>query len=386
MTNNKPLLSIAVPTKNRYDCLKVLIELFTKVHISQDIELVISDNSDDNTEFVEYLNSLSDKRIIYTYTKESISVCDNCDKAILASSGEYVNLIGDDDGNQREIIDVARYMKLHDIDSLNCYRCQYRWPGLKSMVLKSDGCLKTRRFKGTLVFVDPVKELRKVLKSGACSTYGKLPCVYNGIIKRKVLDKIFDKTGTFFPGPSPDMSNAVALSLVSKTHLWLDYPISWAGKSAKSAGGLGAQHKHSNRIDQVPWLPRDAAKKWDVRLPFYWTVTTVWAESAIKSLLRMNREDLINDLSFGNIYGNYIAATPNKWKDVKSLLNGNLIISAIYGFGISYFHRIRAFLNNILLKKFNKSMDFIRINGIYNVVDCEEYIHSNMPFQEKNMD
>lgn len=237
MTHKKTLLSIVVPTKNRYDCLKVLIELFTKVHVSQDIELVISDNSDDNTEIVEYLKSLSDERIIYTYTKESISVCDNCDKAILASSGEYVNLIGDDDGNQREIIDVVRYMKCHDIDSLNCYRCQYCWPGLKSVVFKSEGCLKTRRFKGTLVPVDPFKELLKVLKSGACSSYGKLPCIYNGIVKRKVLDKIYDKTGTFFPGPSPDMSNAVALSLVSKTHLWLDYPISWAGLSAKSAGG-----------------------------------------------------------------------------------------------------------------------------------------------------
>ena len=198
---SQPLLSIVIPTKNRYDCLKKFVELFHSVYTSSEIQLAISDNSDDNSDFLAFLSTVDDKRILYTYTAEHISVGENSDRAILLSTGEYVNFIGDDDADQREIIDVARFMKRYGIESLNCYRCKYVWPNLKNKVFNYGGSLTIRRSGKKLINVNIESELVHVLRSGA-SSYGKLPCVYNGIVKRTVLDEIYSRTGTFFPGPS----------------------------------------------------------------------------------------------------------------------------------------------------------------------------------------
>lgn len=381
---NRPLLSIVVPTKNRYNCLKVLVELFISFN-SKDIELVISDNSDDNSGFLAFLKTLDDKRIKYIYTSDYLSVVDNSDRAILASTGEYINMIGDDDGNQREIIDVVRYMKRNDIESLNCYRCQYLWPGVESRIAKSKGTLKIKQLTMDLSVVDVKEELDKVLHHGACISYQKLPCVYNGIVRRDVLDIIYSKTGTFFPGPSPDMANAIALSTILKKHYWLDYPISWAGINPNSGGGMGAAHRHSNKIDECPWLPQDASYTWDTRLPYYWTGCTVWAESAIKALTKMGDSKFIKDIDFGYIYGVYFALSPNNVKHLIGLWKTKHLVSIFRAYVYILFERFKALVNNIVLVKVGKSIGIYRINGIDNSIKCENYIHEHIPFRGKGI-
>ena len=159
-------------------------------------------------------------------------------------------------------------MKRYGIESLNCYRCKYVWPNLKNKVFNYGGSLTIRRSGKKLINVNIESELVHVLRSGA-SSYGKLPCVYNGIVKRTVLDEIYSRTGTFFPGPSPDMANAIALSLVVKKHCFLDYPVSWAGACVKSGGGMGAMHKHALPIEDASWLPAGCAENWETVLPHF---------------------------------------------------------------------------------------------------------------------
>ena len=52
--NNRKLLSIVVPTKDRYKYLKYLIELIASFN-SDEVELVIQDNSEDNKEILDFL-------------------------------------------------------------------------------------------------------------------------------------------------------------------------------------------------------------------------------------------------------------------------------------------------------------------------------------------
>ena len=52
------LLSIVIPTKNRYDYLCILIKSLLK-NQSDEFEIIIQDNSDDNTLFIEFLNKIS---------------------------------------------------------------------------------------------------------------------------------------------------------------------------------------------------------------------------------------------------------------------------------------------------------------------------------------
>ena len=100
------LLSIVVPTKNRYYYLKFLIQLIENLH-SEEIEMVIQDNSDDNKEFLEYLNLKKYNFIRYDYIEGQIPRSDNSDKGILNSTGEYICFIGDDDGVTKYIVDCV---------------------------------------------------------------------------------------------------------------------------------------------------------------------------------------------------------------------------------------------------------------------------------------
>ena len=104
------LLSIVVPTKDRYYYLKYLIELISSFNTS-DIELVIQDNTYDNQEILNYLNEYLNPHVKYYHIKEHLSQSENSDKAILNSSGEYVCFIGDDDAVTRHIVDCVKWMK-----------------------------------------------------------------------------------------------------------------------------------------------------------------------------------------------------------------------------------------------------------------------------------
>lgn len=74
------LLSLVVPTKNRYPYLKHLIQ-YIKSFNSDKIELVIQDNATDNAEIVGFIKEEDFVHLKYYHTKESISVGLNSDKA-----------------------------------------------------------------------------------------------------------------------------------------------------------------------------------------------------------------------------------------------------------------------------------------------------------------
>ena len=77
----KPLLSIIIATKNRVPYCISAIESILSIN-SDDIELVIQDNTD-HLELKEYIESkIIDKRLIYQYTPPPFSSIDNFNSAI----------------------------------------------------------------------------------------------------------------------------------------------------------------------------------------------------------------------------------------------------------------------------------------------------------------
>jgi glycosyltransferase involved in cell wall biosynthesis len=89
-------ISFLLPTRDRLDYLKLAIET-VRQQSSADWEVVISDN--DSTEDVSgYVRSLDDARIHVERTAELLPVTENWNAALAMSSGDYVLMLGDDDG------------------------------------------------------------------------------------------------------------------------------------------------------------------------------------------------------------------------------------------------------------------------------------------------
>lgn len=299
---NSPQLSIVVPTKDRYKYLRSLILLVEEL-AQGGIELVIEDNTEQNGEILSILSNRTDHSTVVKYHHNPIP-CDiikNSDNAILNSSGKYVLYIGDDDGVMPNIMEAVRLMEDQELDALTTLRPNFMWSDSKGSV-HWDNMFPNVLLRGdcSLSRVDGQEELKKLLEQGM-QDLGSMPRVYHGIVKRESLDKVYEIFGTFFPGPSPDMANSVALALIGVNTAFVDYPfiIAGIGKTRISGNEKGDRKKS---LKDLTFLPADTQEKWDSKLPLIWTVHTIYPQTAIQVIRKFHREDILSHLNYNTIY------------------------------------------------------------------------------------
>lgn len=298
---SKPLLSIVVPTKDRYQYLKVLISLIDSFK-SDEIELVIQDNSEDNKDFLLFLSEGDYSFINYNYTKGQIPMSTNSDKAILNSNGEYICFIGDDDGVTIDIIECVKYMKANNIDAVRSIPASYYWPEVGSGRFVEMG--------SRVVYDNPMSTIKEIKSADALDYLlsigfidrGQLPLVYHGIVSRSALDKVFRVGGTFFPGSSPDISSGVALSFVVDKVYMYNKIVTFSGASKFHGGGVYTSGKKHPELTDIKWLLPGAIENWDLRLPKIGEGQPIWCDSSIKALVYMKQEGLIEKINFENLY------------------------------------------------------------------------------------
>ena len=317
---NEYLLSIVVPTKNRYPYLFELLELIESFHLDR-VEVVIQDNNEDNKEILEYFKSWGGKPsyITYDWHKESISVSLNSDYAVLNSHGEYICFIGDDDGFCPQIIDAVKFMKEYGVDALLSSVTFYNWPDYYDpSIFKLYSSIQFVKGSGKLYKINPLKELENCIYHGFDGLY-RMPHAYQSIVSRSIMDKLYSIYGTYFPGPSPDMANAVALSLLEPKTYYFDGPIVVSGQS-RSVGG-GERLLKSNklkRIDEVSHLPKNIHECWNPKLPIYWCADTIWPQSGIMPLIR--REEYLKIVNYEMILARFVFYHRSYYAECEPLL------------------------------------------------------------------
>ena len=249
----------------------------------KDLEVVVEDNSDTNQleQWIE--TNVADSRLVYHYCSEPTSQAGNYNRAMLKVRGEYVASIGDDDGVGMEIIDAAQWAKAHDLDALTPSSVvNYSWPDLKIDNLNAvgPGELRIQPFSSAVSFPDPQEEAIKCMQDFG-QNFHKLPKAYFGIVRKSCMDRVKDKTGTYFPGVSPDMASAMALACIVKKTCYVDYPLFVPGSSAKSNAGVSGMRKHIGSLRDQSHLPPDCESKWSSIVPKFYSVHTIWAETAV---------------------------------------------------------------------------------------------------------
>jgi glycosyltransferase involved in cell wall biosynthesis len=100
--SERPLLTLAIPTFNRLDCLRLLIESIIRQIPSEGVlgetfELLICNNAstDGTTEYLNGLVNIQGIRVIHH--PENCGGTNNCIHCFEAATGKYVWLMGDDD-------------------------------------------------------------------------------------------------------------------------------------------------------------------------------------------------------------------------------------------------------------------------------------------------
>lgn len=299
-----PVLSIVVPTKDRYQTLNILITTTLAWH-GDAFELIVQDNSCDNGPIQLLLQRhADDSRFRYFYDPRPMSAPENCDAAVSRARGDIITFIGDDDGVSAHSILLAEWMRRHDIDAAIPSVATYIWPGTPHFAkinVKYNGRLMLPSFNGDVRFCDTKSVLTTVLAKGA-GDISSLPRVYHGFVRRSRLDELRVRTGSYFPGPVPDMPNAVGLVPFLKRAVTVSVPLIISGQSAQSMSGLNAVRKHQSEIAANPALPADTAEKWDARVPFYWSGPNIWAEGVLKGAERTGQTDILDAFDFTWVY------------------------------------------------------------------------------------
>ncbi|NLI35983.1 MAG: glycosyltransferase [Bacteroidales bacterium] len=372
----KPLLSIVVPTKDRYVYLRSLVRLIDSFK-SNDIELVLQDNTKDNSSILEFLKNYSN--IVYNHTPKQITVTQNSDDAVNNSHGKYVCFIGDDDGVTKHILRCVMLMEEKNIDVVVPSDLSYFWP---SYISKStgniSGTLSYKPYDFSLKKTGINKVLKEILYKGFVDR-GRLPLLYHGIVKRSVLDNIYAQIGTYFPGQSPDIANGVALCFTAKSYYRINAPIIISGASAMHGGGIRKMKRGYAEIDNLPFLSSDAKAKWEKKLPKIWCGQTVWCESAVKALRCMGHKEMVKDVNFEYLYASMASSNISLYSFAYSYTTNKFkfVTKTFFMFTQRVYNAILRFL----LRKmgFEYPINLKRIHSINNIEEVNAFIMDRYP-------
>lgn len=306
-----PLLSILIPTKNRYNTLLPVLDALLNNIQGDDYEIVVQDNSTMDVAIGQQkIKALGSEKVKYFFCEEPLSVSDNTNHAISNGKGDFVTFIGDDDLVSPYILQIVGVMVEKGVDCLISSRGNYYWPDVV--------IAKEYAYHYPASLFCPIQpsfdielkqseiEMKKVLHYGGVNTL-MLPSLYHGIVKRFVLETIKERFGVYVPGSSPDIALSTALCCVLATYGYINYPVTITGASRNSAAGMGARKAHVARIEDVPWLPKQLVNTWDSRIPRIWTGTTIYAQSIIEVYSRIG---LLKTVDFANMYANMFIREP----------------------------------------------------------------------------
>ncbi|GFI49527.1 hypothetical protein IMSAGC020_00727 [Lachnospiraceae bacterium] len=317
------LISVIIPTRNRQLYAKAAVRQI--ISISDKIEVIVHDNSDDES-LRDSLKDLMDlSQLKYVFIKERISAVDNYNYAAEMATGEYFIAIGDDDCLLPSVIECALWMKRNNIDAIKPNKdIRYWWPDISDRNYKvRQGYLSCGLFSNNYRTSNPMNGVLKLLDQGG-QDYLNLDLVnsYHGLVKTDRMREVKKLTGRFYGGCSPDIYSAVCLSMLPNMKVvTIDVPISIPGICAKSTSSASGKGKHIGKLEDAPhFIGMKDRYNWNSIVPRIYSVETIWAECFLHALNDLNRQDLYKKFRRDKLYKAIIKNNPSNREQILKII------------------------------------------------------------------
>lgn len=223
-------LSVVIPTRQRADTLQYTLETCLAQDFD-DYEIVVCDNCS-SPETQQVVQQAASDRIVYIRAPRPLAMSRNWDLAVSRARGEYITVLGDDDGllpyALRALNDLACQ---HDARAIRWDRGIYSWP---SYPLAEDANVLRFPLVRQSRWCDGHEEIQRVARFAA--GYDTLPMIYNSIVRRDVIEQLRRKAGCVFPSTSPDVYSGFACAYEAREYLSVTVPMNLAGLSGHSNG------------------------------------------------------------------------------------------------------------------------------------------------------
>jgi len=240
-----PAFSVLVPTRDRPATLRHTLATIA-AQPGDDYEIVVADNCS-GPETREIVQALEPRKVRYVRSDEILPMATNWERGLAACTGEFVTVLGDDDGFLPGTLEMAR--KLIEVSGaeLVCWAPHtYWWPD--TIVPWSRNLIVVDLRDGAARF-----ESRQVLErfyAGAIYFDG-IPMIYNAFFHRGIIEEAIRRHGGFFvpTDTAPDIASGILGLHLTRTHVRSHRPLTVRGNSGKSNGtaqwarSLGAEQR-----------------------------------------------------------------------------------------------------------------------------------------------
>lgn len=250
MSSQSALVSIVIPTRERPDTL--FHALRTAVEQSwKNVEIIVSDNGGhDATRTV--VEGFGDPRIRYVKTDGRVSMSENFEFALSHATGDWLSVIGDDDGLLPTGLERAlAALSATGLEALGSRSVHYRWPYEDRPGPEMYLTVPTSR---GFEVRDSRRNIEHLMRGRAFFT--ESPMLYTGgLVSRRIFNAIKQKRGTFFHSQIPDVFSGFAICSTVDRYVFLREPAMVAGHSRHSHGTNigGEQAKIFRRESTIPF-------------------------------------------------------------------------------------------------------------------------------------
>ena len=228
--------SVLLPTRNRLEYLRYAIETVLRQDY-QNWEIIVSDNCSED-DIAGYIASLNDPRIYYVRTDTFVPVTDNWNNALRLSTGEYVIMLGDDDGLLPNYFSrIIGAMELFpDPDFIYVSAYFFAYPGV--MPDSPNGFLRrdiNKLLGGNKPYILDSSIARKIVDGYLNFSMPVASNMQFSLISRRKINEL-SIDGDFFKSPYPDFYATPMLFLKSSKILIYPSPMVVIGITPKSYG------------------------------------------------------------------------------------------------------------------------------------------------------
>ncbi|MCP4787032.1 MAG: glycosyltransferase family 2 protein [Fuerstiella sp.] len=257
-----PLFSIVIPTRQRHETLEWSLRTCLDQSFD-DYQIVVCDNCS-SPETAEVVKSLQSDRIRYVRAPEPLAMVDNWNLAVSNVDGEYVILIGDDDGILPHALrDLAHIIRQTRVPAIRWPTASYFWPGMPPDVEHVVSLPVGTRPQT----IDGQAMVKSVMAGHA--DRNMLPMLYNAAIHRSLLEDLQKQTGTVFAACNPDIYSGLAFALLAGEFVSTQRVLSINATSAKSNGYAHFyKDKQSSIASEFDTLSKQSDYSWPETVPY----------------------------------------------------------------------------------------------------------------------
>ncbi|MBX3524809.1 MAG: glycosyltransferase family 2 protein [Rhodoblastus sp.] len=253
------LYSFVIPTRERHDVLGAAMRAVL-AQTRDNLELVVMDNASSSAT-KDVIDSFNDPRIRHVRAPERLPMIDNWEMGLAQARGDYVTILGDDDGPLPDALEVAE--KVHAVwpDKILTWRISvYYWPDFYIPEFRNQANVHLGRH---LELRNSRDFLRKLYTYKDQANFSELPSLYYSFVPRPLIDRIRTKYGRYFLSKSPDIASGLVNAWHVDDYVFSYRPVSVLGISRHSTGtsalfpGLHAGPAEQFKAENAAAIPED---------------------------------------------------------------------------------------------------------------------------------